>query len=583
MRTGTWAHHRTPSVELKIIGAVVAATVAVAAGQALFPDASTWLTVATSVGAGLVCGFAGRRTTGAMRAAWLLFALAVLCYGVGNGLWIVYGDAAGASSILSLADGMYLTALVPATLGILVYPVLRGGTGRWHGILLDAAVLVLAVSSLSHTLALREVFAVSTDRTDALILALYPLTDGLLMSLAVVLLLRSVGRPRIDVVLIALTFAIYAVADSGYALQTVHGTGTIGTWVDLGYMVAPLTLAGAALVATLTPTTRRAVKRNLTGLAAPLLPDVTALVALAIALGHALEDPVSRGLGVLLLVAVGARQLALTAAAQDLRLRLEERIAERGREMAELADHHAQVDHAKLEFITSVSHELRTPLTAIRGSLELLADGDVGTLPSRALSVVEVAARGSHRLSRLVDDIIDLERLESGAFGLAPIPTAVRPLAEDAAASLAPLASSLDVRLVVVAPGAPSARCDADRVLQVLVNLLGNALKYAPQNSDVTVRVEERVDDVLISVSDAGRGVPDTELDAVFGRFHQVHPEVDLRQGGTGLGLAICKGIVEAHGGSIWVEGGGGGATFRFTLPQASRADETSLALSLPV
>ncbi len=582
MRTGTWARHRNPSVALKIVGAVLAVTIAVAAGQALFPHASTWLTVATSLGAGLVCGFAASRTAGAMRVAWLLFALAVVLYGIGNAIWIAYASP-GPSPILSLADGMYLVALAPAALGLLVYPVLRGGTGRWHAVLLDALVLVLAVSSLSHTLALSEVFAEASTGSEALILGLYPLTDGLLMSLAVVLMLRSVGRPRLDVVLLALTFAVYAVSDSGYALQTVRGSDTIGTWVDLGYMVAPLPLAGAALVAALTPTPRRAVKRDLTGLAAPLLPDLTALLALSVALAFAWEDPVSRGIAVLLLVAVGIRQLVQTAASQDLRLRLEERIAARGREMAELAAHHSRVDHAKLEFITSVSHELRTPLTAIRGSLELLADGDVGRLSSRASSVVEVAVRGTQRLSRLVDDIIDLERLESGGFRMSPLPTEVGPLVEDAASALSPMAASLGVRLVVVAPGPASAQCDPDRVVQVLVNLLGNALKHAPEASDITVRVEERVHDVLVSVADAGRGIPDTELEAVFGRFHQVHPQRDLRQGGTGLGLAICKGIVEAHGGSIWVESGGGGATFRFTLPQPSRVDEAAPALSLPV
>lgn len=583
MRTRTWARPRTASVALRIVGVVLAGVIAVVGGQALFPHASAWLSVGTSLTAGFVCGFAALRTAGAMRLAWVLLAMMVALYATGDALWIIYADAIGSPPILSLADAMYLVALAPAALGLIVYPVLRSVAGSWRPILLDAAVLGLAVTSLSHTLALSEVFTMASSRTEGLMLAVYPLTDGLLMSLAFVVLLRSVGQPRLDVVLVGFTFAIYTTADNGYAVMTMRGQDTIGTWVDLGYMVAPLLLAGAALVAALTPSPRRVATRNLSGLAAPLLPDVTALLALGLTFALAPEDTLSRGIALVLLATVGIRQLAQTASGQNLRVRLEQRLTQRGRELTDLAEQHRHLDVAKYEFLTSVSHELRTPLTAIRGSLELLHDGEVGQLPAQAHSLVEVATRGSERLSRLVDDLIDLERMENGAFGMSPSITDLRDLVMDTVASLAPLADERGVRLVAT-PGGASARCDADRVVQVLVNLVGNALRYAPEGTDITVGIENRGAHAVVSVADAGRGIPARELDAVFGRFHQVNPADDQRQGGTGLGLAICKGIVEAHDGTIWVEsaGVGAGATFRFTLPLAVVAHEDGLVRPVP-
>lgn len=582
MRTETWARHRPPSVALRIVGVVLAGAIAVVGAQALFPHASEWLSVGTSLVGGLGCGFAAVRTAGAMRLAWVLLAMLVVFYAAGDALWIIYADATGSPLILSLADAMYLVALPPATLGLIAYPVLRGVTGRWRPILLDAAVLVLAVSSISHTLALSEVFATVSTRTEGLMLAVYPLTDGMLMSLAFVLLLRSVGQPRLDVVLIGCTFAIYTAADNGYAVMTVRDIDSIGTWVDTAYVVAPLLLGGAALVAALTPTPRRVATRNLSGLAAPLLPDLTALLALGLSFTLAPDDTPSRAIALVLLVAVGIRQLAQTASAQNLRVRLEQRLAQRGRELTGLAARHRQLEVAKFEFITSVSHELRTPLAAIRGSLELLHDGDLGQLPPQARPIVDVATRGSERLSRLVDDIIDLERLENGAFGMSPVSTDLRALVTDTVASLAPLADDRGVRLLAT-PGRASARCDADRILQVLVNLVGNALKYAPEGSDITVGIEQRGALAVVSVADAGHGIPPDELEAVFGRFHQVNPTDDQRRGGTGLGLAICKGIVERHGGTIWVESAGAGATFRFTLPLAVVTDAVEPAVPAPV
>ena len=566
LRNGSSGHRRTTVGVLAGLGAASGLTGAIVLADLPLVG---WFSVCTALASAAACGFAALRTRGSMRFSWIMFALLIGCYALGDTLWLVYSDATGSPPILSLADAMYLVALVPAVLGLLSYPVLRGLSSLWRPLLLDALVVVLAVLALSHALVLREVAATAGSFLDVAALAVYPVTDGVLAALSLVLLVRSVGQTRPDVVLIGLTFAVYLVADNAYAVMAVRGSDTLGTWVDAGYAVAPLFLAAAALLAALTPTPRRWARRHVSGVVAPLVPDLTALAALAVAGVGVSGNTTTRWLSLALLAGVGVRQLAQTASGQELRRRLEERIEERNRELDELAGHYRRLDAMKYQFVTSVSHELRTPLTAIRGSLEMLHDGDVGAMPSHVQSMVAVAMRGSERLTRLVNDIIDLERLESGSFGFNPGPTALGPLAEEAVASLQPLADEHGVRLVAE-PGTALADCDPDRVVQVLVNLLGNALRFAPRGSAVTVTIDDGADEVTVSVTDAGRGIPDDQLEAVFGRFHQVEPAADPEQGGTGLGLAICHGIVTAHGGRIWAESPGRGATFRFTLPRAS-------------
>jgi signal transduction histidine kinase len=226
-----------------------------------------------------------------------------------------------------------------------------------------------------------------------------------------------------------------------------------------------------------------------------------------------------------------------------------------------------QVEQMKHEFISSVSHELRTPLTAIHGALELLVDGDAGALPEHAEELARVAERGSARLGRLVNDIIDVERLASGTFRVTLVDHELPALVESTVMLMQPRAQERGVRLVV-GPLAGRVLCDADRVAQVLVNLLDNACKFTPTGG--TVRVEATVGEheVVVSVSDEGRGIPAAELESIFAPFHQVRSAGTEDEGGTGLGLAITRSIVERHGGRIWVESEPEvGSRFAFTLP----------------
>ncbi len=238
------------------------------------------------------------------------------------------------------------------------------------------------------------------------------------------------------------------------------------------------------------------------------------------------------------------------------------------------------VEQIKQQFVSSVSHELRTPLTSIRGVLEMLSDGDAGDLPEVANDLIATAQRGSERLSRLVNDIIDVEKLASGDFSVVPRPTDIPTLIGEAIASLEGLAAGTGVRLRC-GELAGRALCDPDRVEQALVNLIGNAVKFSAEDAVVLVTAVAQETEVVISVRDHGRGIPEDQLATVFERFHQVSATDATEKGGTGLGLTITRSIVERHGGRIWVESARGeGTVFSFTLPLASAPGEYASSAS---
>jgi PAS domain S-box-containing protein len=231
-----------------------------------------------------------------------------------------------------------------------------------------------------------------------------------------------------------------------------------------------------------------------------------------------------------------------------------------------------EVDRMKNEFISVVSHELRTPLTSIRGSLGLLASGKLGELTPRARSMATIALESSERLTRLINDILDLERIESGNRPMEIASIDAAGLLGRAVTEMAGLARSTGVR-VEVAPSTGRVLADADRIVQTLTNLLNNAIKYSTEGQ--TIVLDSVADDgqVLFRVRDEGRGIPQDRLEAIFQRFEQVDSSDARQKGGTGLGLAISRGIVERHGGRIWAESTlGVGTTALFTLPAASRA-----------
>jgi len=229
-----------------------------------------------------------------------------------------------------------------------------------------------------------------------------------------------------------------------------------------------------------------------------------------------------------------------------------------------------KIEKIKDEFIGIVSHELRTPLTAIQMSLGLLKTGIYDKKPEKARRMIEIALLDTNRLVHLVNDILDLERIDSGRAVLEKTVYKAADLMQQAIDGIQAIATQQQISLTFT-PTDAEVWAAQDNIIQTLTNLLGNALKFSPAHSTIHVSAEIQTDFVLFQVRDRGRGIPANKLELIFGRFQQVDASDSREKGGTGLGLAICQSIIERHGGKIWAESIlGEGSTFFFTLPLPS-------------
>jgi two-component system, OmpR family, sensor histidine kinase VicK len=226
------------------------------------------------------------------------------------------------------------------------------------------------------------------------------------------------------------------------------------------------------------------------------------------------------------------------------------------------------LDRMKDEFISTVSHELRTPLTSLRGALGLLAGGALSNRPEKTQQMLDIAISNSDRLVRLVNDILDLERIGSGKAELHCTLNSAEDLLRRAASAQQTGTPKPNIRIFFSAHGV-SIWADPDRILQTLNNLLSNAIKFSPAGSEIHLTARNLDDnEALIEVRDQGRGIPDDKLEDIFDRFQQGDASDSRALGGTGLGLAICRSIVSQHGGRIWATSAPDrGTTFHFTLP----------------
>lgn len=227
-----------------------------------------------------------------------------------------------------------------------------------------------------------------------------------------------------------------------------------------------------------------------------------------------------------------------------------------------------RLERIRSEFVANVSHELRTPVTSIKGFADTLLDGALED-PEAARRFVSIISREANRLAQLISDLLDLSRLESKDKEIRKIPVNIAELAENALATVEPLAKDRRVTLENKLEGPVMVAGDPDLLTQVLVNLLDNAIKYNEPDGSVTIGAEERESDVLVWVRDTGIGIEEHHLGRLFERFYRVDKDRSRRRGGTGLGLSIAKHIVERHGGTIGVDSvPGKGSTFYFTVPK---------------
>lgn len=236
-----------------------------------------------------------------------------------------------------------------------------------------------------------------------------------------------------------------------------------------------------------------------------------------------------------------------------------------GRRLARALDRAERAIRTRDDVLAVVTHDLRNPVNTIAMATELL---EMSATQAREREQLAVIRRSATRMSRLLGDLLDIGALEAGRFSLEPGPLDLRPVLEEVVRDFEAEARRKDQTLGrELAAGLPTVSADRDRILQVLYNLVGNAVKFTPGGGAITLQAETGDGEVIVSVHDTGPGISPPDQRRIFERFW--HAPTTF-QGGSGLGLAIAKGIVERHGGRIWVESGAGeGSTFRFTLPVA--------------
>jgi len=251
---------------------------------------------------------------------------------------------------------------------------------------------------------------------------------------------------------------------------------------------------------------------------------------------------------------------------------LEHKIQQRTKELSEALEQIKMISKRKTDFISAVSHELRTPLTSIKGYASILAMGKLGELPPAAKERIEKINKHSDNLSQLINNLLDISRIESGRVELKFEPLNLKTLADSLGDMLAPPMKDKNMEFFVDMPGdIPLVKVDKSQIERVFINILGNAIKFTPVGGRITIKArildEEKVQ---VSISDSGIGIAEKDLDKIFEEFYRVDNEVNQKVKGTGLGLALVKYIVEAHQGKLTVSSQlNRGSTFSFTLPRA--------------
>lgn len=241
--------------------------------------------------------------------------------------------------------------------------------------------------------------------------------------------------------------------------------------------------------------------------------------------------------------------------------RLFEEIEEKGQQLA-------RADKHKSEFLANMSHELRTPLNAILGYTELILDQIYGEVPEKIVEVLSRLEKNGRHLLSLINDVLDLSKIEAGRFTLSLGDYSMIELIQTVFASVESLAAEKNLVLTTnLQEKLPFGRGDDQRLAQVLLNLVGNAIKFTEQG-EITIQARTDNDHFIVSVTDTGPGISEENLTTVFSEFHQLDGSSTKQKGGTGLGLAIAKKIIEMHGGKIWVDSAlGSGSTFTFSIP----------------
>lgn len=247
----------------------------------------------------------------------------------------------------------------------------------------------------------------------------------------------------------------------------------------------------------------------------------------------------------------------------------EEQLLEDQKRMEEQNIKLKKLDELKSTFLNVTSHELRTPMASIKGYVQMIMKQMLGETSGEQNKALDVVLRNVERLDHLIQDILDISRLESGTMKFIAEDTNITEMIDDVAETMQSLANVKQIKIKTdIANNLPTLIVDKDRVKQIIINFINNAIKFSEQNTEIIIKANKENENILFEVQDQGRGIPADKLTKVFDTFYQVDSGMDRKFGGAGLGLAISRGIALAHGGNIWVESKvGKGSTFKFTLP----------------
>jgi signal transduction histidine kinase/DNA-binding response OmpR family regulator len=451
----------------------------------------------------------------------------------------------GADAVFLLADAFLIAALVAIN---------RHGGVRDRGATIDALIVTLAIGTISWAFVIEPLLGLEGE---SLAKRVAPIGYALVDLAVVGLLLRTFflhGRGQVAQGVLAAGISLLVVSNETYAASLLVASLTELRVYDLLFMLSWTLIAAGALHPSLRNLVNPGGARQhalsggrLAFLGAMVVLPLAVIVLEILVVGR-LDVPARLGLysvGTVMSLLVLARMRGLLV---DI---------SRNREMQRL----------KNQFTSVVSHELRTPLTSIRGSLGLMAGGALGEMPPQAQRMLGIAVTNTDRLIRLINDILDLERVEAGEVAMEMRRVAAGDVVREAVRELEGMGRTAGVTLQAEADGVIVCG-DRDRLIQTLTNLIGNAIKFSERDGLVRVTVESSGETATFRVEDQGRGIPPEKLDTIFQAFEQVDASDSREKGGTGLGLAISRMIVARHRGQIWAESvPGQGSTFAFTIP----------------
>lgn len=547
------------------------------AGAVLFESIAASAVIAVLVGLRL------RRPR--QRAPWLLVAGGLGAWVAGEATWDVYELGLGRDPFPSAADFFYLTGYPLLAAGIFLLVRRSRGAGA-HATLLDAAIVTVAAGVVSWIFLTDPLASDPTmSAIERKLSAAYPLMDLLLLALLAGLLFAP--RPKsFAALLLAGGLACNVVADTVFAAQEAGAGYATGSWLDAIWLVGYIAFGAAALHPTRVeldepdPVAETRVTLLRFGALAAASLTAPTILALEAARGDVTNvTAIVTGAAILPLLALvrmaGVVRELQRVNAEHRDLLVKERIARAEAEAAhgllvEQNDQLRELDSLKDEFVALVSHELRTPLTSITGYLELVLE-DTGELTDEQRRFLAIVERNSRRLLRVVGDLLFVAQVESGKLALEREDVDLAAVAAESVDALRPTAEGKEIELLLETTSLPSLHGDRARLGQLFDNLVSNSVKFTPQGGRVLVTIARLRDDALVSVTDTGIGVPQSEQRHLFERFFRSSIAQERAIGGTGLGLAIVRAIVDAHGGGMdFASVEGRGTTFRVRLPLAA-------------